>query len=73
MTRDGSVHVAARARFAGMQERQKAWPGQVHVFQIRRLPESREAIEHTADFLRSCLARTNGAGPGGEIVWSIGP
>jgi acetyl esterase/lipase len=33
----------------------EVWPGMVHVFQIRRLPESREAIEHIADFIRSRL------------------
>ncbi len=29
--------------------------GQVHVFQIRWLPESREAIAHMAGFMRSYL------------------
>ena len=36
----------------------EVWPGMVHVFQIRRLPESCEAIEHIADFMRSHLPRS---------------
>jgi len=29
------------------------WPGQVHVFQIRGLPESRQAIQHIAEFIHA--------------------
>jgi len=29
------------------------WPGMVHVFQIRGLPESREAIQRIGDFVNS--------------------
>ena len=57
MLRDDSVRVAARARADGVDVRLEVWPGMVHVFQIRGLPESREAIEHIAGFMRSCLAR----------------
>ncbi len=55
--RDDSVRVASRARACGVDVTLEVWPGQVHVFQVRGLPESREAILHVADFMRSCLAR----------------
>ena len=55
--RDDSVRVAAKARADGVAVKLEVWPGQVHVFQIRGLPESRQAIEHIADFMRSCLTR----------------
>jgi acetyl esterase/lipase len=45
--------VAKKARSDGIQVKLEVWPGMVHVFQIRRLPESREAIEHIAEFMRS--------------------
>jgi len=57
MLRDDSVRVAAKARPDGVEVKLEVWPGQVHVFQIRELPESREAIEHIAGFMRSCLSR----------------
>jgi len=55
--RDDSIRVAAKARADGVEVTLEVWQGQVHVFQIRGLPESREAIEHIADFMRSCLTR----------------
>ena len=55
--RDDSVRVASKARADGVDVKLEVWPGQVHVFQIRGLPESREAVEHVADFMRSCLTR----------------
>ena len=55
--RDDSVRVATKARADGVDVKLEVWPGQVHVFQIRGLPESREAIAHIADFMRSCLGR----------------
>lgn len=55
MLRDDSVRVAAKARAAGVEVQLEVWPGMVHVFQVRELPESYEAIEHMADFMRSCL------------------
>ena len=55
MLRDDSVRVAAKARSDGVEVNLEVWPGMVHVFQIRELPESREAIEHIAGFMRSCL------------------
>jgi acetyl esterase/lipase len=60
--RDDSVRVAARARADGVDVKLEVWPGQVHVFQIRELPESREAIEHIAAFIRNacCNATTMG-------------
>ncbi|OGV78583.1 MAG: hypothetical protein A3K19_32100 [Lentisphaerae bacterium RIFOXYB12_FULL_65_16] len=57
MLRDDSVRVAAKARSDGVEVTLEVWPGMVHVFQIRGLPESREAIEHMAGFMESCLAR----------------
>jgi acetyl esterase/lipase len=53
--RDDSVRVAAKAKADGVNVTLEVWPGQVHVFQIRGLPESREAIAHIADFMRSGL------------------
>jgi monoterpene epsilon-lactone hydrolase len=55
MLRDDSIRVAKKARSDGIAVKLEVWPGMVHVFQIRRLPESREAIEHIADFIRSHL------------------
>ncbi len=55
--RDDSVREAAKAQSDGVDVTLEVWPGQVHVFQIRDLPESRAALEHIADFIRSCLAR----------------
>ncbi|MSR83017.1 MAG: alpha/beta hydrolase [Candidatus Latescibacteria bacterium] len=57
MLRDDSIRVAAKARADGVEVTLEVWPGMVHVFQIRELPESQEAIEHLAGFMRSCLAR----------------
>ncbi len=57
MLRDDSVRVAAKARADGVKVTLEVWPGMVHVFQVRELPESLEAIQHMADFMRACLAR----------------
>jgi len=57
MLRDDSVRVAAKARADGVDVTLEVWPGMVHVFQIRGLPESREAIEHLAAFMQSHLPR----------------
>lgn len=54
--RDDSVRVAAKARSDGVDVTLEVWPGMVHVFQIRGLPESTEAVEHMARFMQSCLA-----------------
>ncbi len=56
MLRDDSIRVATQARSDGVDVKLEVWPGMVHVFQTRELPESREAIAHIADFMRSCLA-----------------
>ena len=58
MLRDDSVRVAKKALLDGIPVKLEVWPGMVHVFQIRGLPESREAIEHMADFMRSRLPRS---------------
>lgn len=57
MLRDDSIRVAAKARADGADVKLEVWPGQVHVFQIRGLPESQQAIESIADFMRASLAR----------------
>ena len=57
MLRDDSVRVAAKARSDGVEVKLEVWPGMVHVFQVRELPESYKAIEHIAQFMRSCLPR----------------
>jgi acetyl esterase/lipase len=57
MLRDDSVRVAERARSDGIPVTFEVWPGMVHVFQIRGLPESREAIEQIAEFMRSKLPK----------------
>lgn len=53
MLRDDSVRVAKKAVADGIAVKFEVWPGMVHVFQIRGLPESREAITQIADFIRS--------------------
>lgn len=55
MLRDDSVRVADKAASDGVEVKLEVWPGMVHVFQIRELPESREAIENIGDFMRACL------------------
>jgi len=57
--RDDSVRVATKARSDGIEVKLEVWPGMFHVFQSHEplLPEGREAIEHIAGFMRSCLAR----------------
>ncbi len=55
MLRDDSVRVAQKARADGASVKFEVWPGMVHVFQIRGLPESRAAIEQIAEFIRSKL------------------
>jgi monoterpene epsilon-lactone hydrolase len=55
MLRDDSVRVARKALSDGIPVKFEVWPGMVHVFQIRGLPESREAIEQIAEFMRSKL------------------
>jgi acetyl esterase/lipase len=57
--RDDSVRVAARALADEVEVKLEVWPGMFHVFQSHEplLPEGREAVEHIADFMRSCPAR----------------
>ena len=57
MLRDDSVRVAEKAVSDGISVKLEVWPGMVHVFQIRGLPESREAIEHIAEFIHAHLPR----------------
>jgi acetyl esterase/lipase len=53
MLRDDSIRIAKKARADGVPVTLEVWPGMVHVFQIRGLPESREAIERIGAFIRS--------------------
>jgi acetyl esterase/lipase len=53
MLRDDSIRVAKKARSDGISAKLEVWPGMVHVFQIRGLPESRRAIQRIADFIQS--------------------
>jgi len=57
MLRDDSVRVAKKAVSDGVRVKFEVWPSMVHVFQIRGLPESRQAIEQIAEFMRSLLPR----------------
>ncbi len=52
MLRDDSLRVAKKARLDGIPVQLEIWPGMVHVFQIRGLPESREAIQRIAAFMQ---------------------
>ena len=53
MLRDDAIRVAKKARADGVPVTLEIWPGMVHVFQIRGLPESREAIRRIGEFVRS--------------------
>lgn len=50
--RDDCVRVAERAQAAGVDVALEVWPDMVHVFQVRELPESQQAIERIAEFMR---------------------
>ena len=56
MLRDDSIRVAKKARADGTPVTLEIWPGMVHVFQIRGLPESREAIRRIGAFMNSRAA-----------------
>lgn len=51
--RDDSIRVAEKARADGVRVQLEVWQGQVHVFQIRALPESRKAINTIGSFIQS--------------------
>ncbi len=55
MLRDDSLRVAVQARRDGVPVQLEIWPGMVHVFQIRGLPESVEAIKRIGEFMRANL------------------
>jgi monoterpene epsilon-lactone hydrolase len=57
MLRDDSIRVAKKALSDGIPVKFEVWPGMVHVFQIRGLPESRKAIEQIAEFMRAELSK----------------
>lgn len=51
MLRDDSIQVAKKARAEGTPVTLEIWPGMVHVFHIRGLPESHEAIRRIGEFV----------------------
>lgn len=53
MLRDDSIRVTKKARADGVPVTLEIWPGMVHVFQIRSLPESRDAIRRIGEFIKS--------------------
>lgn len=57
MLRDDSIRVARKAQADGIPVQLEVWPGMVHVFHIRGLPESRQAVEQIAEFIRSKLPK----------------
>ena len=57
MIHDDSMRVADKARADGTDVTLQVWPGQVHVFQIRGLPESQQAITEIAKFIQSVSER----------------
>ena len=42
-----------RARADGHEVQLEVWPGMVHVFHIRGLPESRAAVSRIAEFIQA--------------------
>lgn len=59
MLRDDAIRVTKKARADGTPVTLEIWPGMVHVFQIRGLPESREAIRRIADFMKHQQTRAD--------------
>jgi sialidase-1 len=57
MLRDDSIRVAIKARGNGVPVELEVWPGMMHVFQIRGLPESRDAVRRIGDFVTRQLGR----------------
>jgi sialidase-1 len=57
MLRDDSIRVAIKARRDGVPVELEVWPGMMHVFQIRGLPESRDAVRRIGDFVTRQLGR----------------
>ena len=57
MLRDDSTRAARKACADGVPVTLEIWPGMVHVFPSRDLPESREAIELMAAFMAKAAAR----------------
>lgn len=55
MLRDDSIRVAKKARGDGVPVTLEIWPGMMHVFQIRGVPESREAVQRIGSFMRNNL------------------
>ncbi|MFO0817028.1 MAG: alpha/beta hydrolase fold domain-containing protein [Pirellulales bacterium] len=52
MLRDDSIRVAKKARADGVPVTLEIWPGMMHVFQIRGVPESGEAVRRMGQFIK---------------------
>ena len=53
MLLDDCLRVTKRARADGHEVQLEVWPGMVHVFHIRGLPESRAAVSRIAEFIQA--------------------
>lgn len=64
--RDDSTRLAEKARAAGVTVECKVWPIVPHVWQLepRLIPEARQSLQETAEFLRRHAAADNSAGVG---------
>jgi sialidase-1 len=55
MLRDDSIRVAQKAWADGIPVTLEIWPGMMHVFHVRGLPESHAAVERISQFMHSLL------------------
>lgn len=64
--RDDSTRLAEKARGAGVTVECKVWPVVPHVWQLAHtfIPEARQSLQETAEFLRGHAAADNSAGVG---------
>ena len=64
--RDDSTRLAEKARAAGVAVELKVWPVVPHAWQLapHKIPEARQSLRETAEFLRGCSAAENSSGVG---------
>lgn len=64
--RDDSTRLAEKARSAGVPVEWKAWPVVPHVWQLapHKIPEARQSLQESAEFLRRHTAAASSAGVG---------
>jgi epsilon-lactone hydrolase len=64
--RDDSTRLAEKARAAGVSVELKVWPVVPHVWQLapHKIPEARQSLQETAEFLRRHTAAENSGGVG---------